>query len=188
MTSAKAYGIDSRLLTPAEIKEMVPFINDEIIVGGFYTPSVSVVDSLQMGMLMREEAADAGAVGVVANTEVVDTGGDDEVGDVRLWVGEGIPLADAAIIADGPFIIDVDLSTILNLRDLLGPRTPVDFDWRLNEVQDVELRIETDGGNIIAVTRSDVLIAARAANGDFVCDLDSCTRDDGFDVPYPSLP
>jgi glycine cleavage system aminomethyltransferase T/glycine/D-amino acid oxidase-like deaminating enzyme len=84
MTSAKAYGIDSRLLTPAEIKEMVPFINDEIIVGGFYTPSVSVVDSLQMGMLMREEAADAGAVAVFANTEVVDIEVDD--GRVRAVV------------------------------------------------------------------------------------------------------
>lgn len=82
MTSAKAYGIDSRLLTPAEIKEMVPFINDEIIVGGFYTPSVSVVDSLQMGTLMREEAADA--VAVFANTEVVDIEVDD--GRVRAVV------------------------------------------------------------------------------------------------------
>ena len=42
MTSAKAWGIDARLLTPAEIKELVPFINEEILLGGFYTPSVSV--------------------------------------------------------------------------------------------------------------------------------------------------
>jgi glycine cleavage system aminomethyltransferase T/glycine/D-amino acid oxidase-like deaminating enzyme len=84
MTSAKAYGIDSRLLTPAEIKEMVPFINDEIILGGFYTPSVSVVDSLQMGTLMRDEAVDAGAAAVFANTEVVDIEVDD--GRVRAVV------------------------------------------------------------------------------------------------------
>ena len=84
MTSAKAYGIDSRLLTPAEIKEMVPFINDEIILGGFYTPSVSVVDSLQMGTLMREEAVDAGALSVFANTEVLDVEVDD--GQVRAVV------------------------------------------------------------------------------------------------------
>jgi glycine cleavage system aminomethyltransferase T/glycine/D-amino acid oxidase-like deaminating enzyme len=84
MTSAKAYGIDSRLLTPAEIKEMVPFINDEIILGGFYTPSVSVVDSLQMGTLMREEAVDAGAVSVFATTEVLDIEVDD--GAVRAVV------------------------------------------------------------------------------------------------------
>ena len=42
MTSAKAWGIEARLLTPAEIKELVPFINDDILLGGYYTPSVSV--------------------------------------------------------------------------------------------------------------------------------------------------
>ncbi|HEX4983352.1 MAG TPA: FAD-dependent oxidoreductase [Ilumatobacteraceae bacterium] len=72
MTSAKAWGIDARLLTPAEIKELVPFINADILLGGFYTPSVSVVDSLQTGTLMREEAVANGALQVFANTEVLD--------------------------------------------------------------------------------------------------------------------
>ena len=72
MTSAKAWGIDARLLTPAEIKEMVPFINADILLGGYYTPSVSVVDSLQTGTLMREEAVAKGALQVFANTEVLD--------------------------------------------------------------------------------------------------------------------
>ena len=43
MTSATAWGIDAKLLTPAEIKELVPFINADILLGGFYTPSVSCV-------------------------------------------------------------------------------------------------------------------------------------------------
>lgn len=72
MTSAKAWGIDARLVTPAEIKEMVPFINDEILLGGYYTPSVSVVDSLASGTSMREEAVAKGALQVFANTEVLD--------------------------------------------------------------------------------------------------------------------
>jgi glycine cleavage system aminomethyltransferase T/glycine/D-amino acid oxidase-like deaminating enzyme len=72
MTSAKAWGIDARLLTPAEVKELVPFINADILLGGFYTPSVSVVDSLQTGTLMREEAVAKGALQVFANTEVLD--------------------------------------------------------------------------------------------------------------------
>ena len=58
MTSAKTYGIEAELLTPAEVKKLVPFVNEEIILGGYYTPSVSVVDSLQMGTLMREEAVE----------------------------------------------------------------------------------------------------------------------------------
>ncbi len=72
MTSAKSWGIDARLVTPAEIKELVPFINEEILLGGFYTPSVSVVDSLQTGTVMRQEAIDKGALQVFANTEVLD--------------------------------------------------------------------------------------------------------------------
>ncbi len=72
MTSAKAWGIDARLVTPAEIKELVPFINEEILLGGYYTPSVSVVDSLATGTQMRDEAIAAGALQVLANTEVLD--------------------------------------------------------------------------------------------------------------------
>src|SRR4029078_1344577 len=41
MTSAKTYGIEASLLTPAEVKELVPFINEDIILGGVYTASVS---------------------------------------------------------------------------------------------------------------------------------------------------
>jgi glycine cleavage system aminomethyltransferase T/glycine/D-amino acid oxidase-like deaminating enzyme len=72
MTSANTWGIEAHLLSPAEVKEKVPFINDEILLGGFYTPSVSVVDSLQAGTLMRQSAMDKGALTVSPNTEVLD--------------------------------------------------------------------------------------------------------------------
>ncbi|NNF64781.1 MAG: FAD-dependent oxidoreductase [Acidimicrobiia bacterium] len=71
MTSAKTWGIDAELLTPAQVKEKVPFINEEIILGGFFTPSVSVVDSLRAGTIMREKAQASGAK-VFPNTEVLD--------------------------------------------------------------------------------------------------------------------
>ena len=39
MVSAKTWGIEpTSLITPAEIKELVPFINEELLLGGFYTP------------------------------------------------------------------------------------------------------------------------------------------------------
>ena len=44
----------SRLLTPAEVKELVPYIDESVILGGFYTPGVAVVDSLRAGTIMRE--------------------------------------------------------------------------------------------------------------------------------------
>lgn len=72
MTSAKAWGIEAELLTPAQVKEKVPFLDESVILGGFHTPSVSVVDSLRAGTLMREKAIEAGALSVHANTEVLD--------------------------------------------------------------------------------------------------------------------
>ena len=72
MVSAKNWGIEARLMTPEEIKEMVPFINSDILLGGFYTPSVSVVDSLRAGTIFRERGQALGALQTFANVEVED--------------------------------------------------------------------------------------------------------------------
>ena len=72
MTSAKCWGIPSSLLTPGEVKELVPFISEDVILGGFHTPSVSAVDSLETGTQMRKKAQDSGHLQVFANTEVLD--------------------------------------------------------------------------------------------------------------------
>ena len=72
MSSAKAWGIDDvSIVTPAEVKELVPFIDESVIIGGFYTESVGIVDSLRFGTILRERAIDAGALSVFANTEVL---------------------------------------------------------------------------------------------------------------------
>ena len=71
MASAKSWGIEgARLVTPAEIKELVPFIDESILLGGFYCPTVGVVDSLQFGTLCREKAIASGGLSVFASTEV----------------------------------------------------------------------------------------------------------------------
>ncbi len=80
MSSAVAWDIPSELLTPAEVKEKVPFIDESVILGGFYTPSVSVVDSLRAGTIFRERAQAVGALVTVPNTEVTDV----EVEDGRV--------------------------------------------------------------------------------------------------------
>ncbi len=74
MTSAMAWGIEAHLLTPTEVKALVPFINEEVILGGFYCPTVSVVDSLETGTTMRREAVETAGCQVFANTEVLDIG------------------------------------------------------------------------------------------------------------------
>jgi glycine cleavage system aminomethyltransferase T/glycine/D-amino acid oxidase-like deaminating enzyme len=81
LASAKSWGIESELISPARIRELVPYINEEILLGGFYTPSVGVVDSLRAGTLMREKAIEMGALTISAQTEV--TGIDVVDGRVR---------------------------------------------------------------------------------------------------------
>ena len=71
VASSTSWGIEgTRLLTPAEVKEMVPFIDETVILGGFYSPGVGIVDSLQAGTLMRQKAQDMGALTVAASVEV----------------------------------------------------------------------------------------------------------------------
>src|SRR5215831_9720030 len=72
MSSAHAWGIDDvSMITPAQIKELVPFIDESILVGGFLSPGVGVVDSLRAGTIMRERAVAAGKLTAIANTEVL---------------------------------------------------------------------------------------------------------------------
>ena len=101
MASSKAWGIEgTRLVTPAEVKAMVPFIDENVILGGFYTPGVGIVDSLQAGTLMRQAAQEMGALTVAAGVEV--TGIDVEAGHVRrVHTDAGTVDADVVVIACG---------------------------------------------------------------------------------------
>jgi glycine cleavage system aminomethyltransferase T/glycine/D-amino acid oxidase-like deaminating enzyme len=101
VTSAKAWGVEPvALLTPAEVKELVPFIDESVIVGGFHSPGVGVADSLRAGTLFREEAQQSGALTVAANTEVL--GIDVERGRVRrVRTTAGDVEADTVVIACG---------------------------------------------------------------------------------------
>ncbi|MGZ4430551.1 MAG: GcvT family protein [Gaiellales bacterium] len=82
MSSATAWGIEPvSLITPDEVEELVPFIDKSVILGGFYSPTVGVVDSLRAGTIMRERATAMGALSISANTEL--HGIDVEHGRVR---------------------------------------------------------------------------------------------------------
>ena len=70
MTSALCFGIEAELLDPAGVVAKAPFVNGDVILGGFYTPSVSVVDPVRAGTIMREGAQARGALTVLDNTEV----------------------------------------------------------------------------------------------------------------------
>ena len=100
MASAKSWGVEGcRLVTPAEIKELVPYVDESILLGGFYSPSVAVVDSLRFGTIMRERAQEKDAR-IMANTEVL--GIDVEGGRVRrVHTTRGEIEADTVVIACG---------------------------------------------------------------------------------------
>ncbi|MEP7200143.1 MAG: FAD-dependent oxidoreductase, partial [Chloroflexota bacterium] len=100
LASAKSWGEPAELLSPADVKKLVPYINDEIILGGFHSPTVGVVDSLRAGTLMREQAQAMGALVVFAKTEI--RGIDVEGGRVRaVRTDRGDIRADVVVIACG---------------------------------------------------------------------------------------
>ncbi len=70
--SAKAWGEPAELLTPEEVKELVPYVNEDIIKGGFHAPGAGVCDPLRAGEVMRARAQDTGALSLAPNTEITD--------------------------------------------------------------------------------------------------------------------
>lgn len=72
--SAKAWGEKGRLLDVDEIEEMVPYLNTDILEGGFYSEGAGTCDPLRAGEVMRARADDAtnGGLTVSPNTEVLD--------------------------------------------------------------------------------------------------------------------
>jgi glycine cleavage system aminomethyltransferase T/glycine/D-amino acid oxidase-like deaminating enzyme len=101
MSSSRAWGIEGvELLDAAAVKAMVPFIDETVILGGFYTQGVAVVDSLQAGTLMRAAAQEIGALTISAGTEV--TGIDVDRGRVaRVRTDHGDIETDTVVIACG---------------------------------------------------------------------------------------
>ncbi len=100
MSSAVAWGIDSELLTPEQVAQRVPFLDPSVILGGFHTPTVGVVDSLRAGTIMRERAQETGALTCVPTVEV--TGIDVAGGRVRrVRTTKGDVDVDTVVVACG---------------------------------------------------------------------------------------
>jgi glycine cleavage system aminomethyltransferase T/glycine/D-amino acid oxidase-like deaminating enzyme len=100
MASARAWGIDAEMVSPEQVARQVPYVDPAVILGGFWTPSVGVVDSLRAGTLMRERAQQTGALQVVPNIEVL--GMDVEGGRIRRVRTSGGDIeAEAVVVACG---------------------------------------------------------------------------------------
>jgi len=101
ITSAKSWGVEGgKILSPAEVKKLVPYIDEKIILGGYYAPTVGVVDSVRCGTLMRDDAIAMGALQSFANIEVI--GMDVEGGRIkRVRTDKGDIEAEYVVIATG---------------------------------------------------------------------------------------
>ncbi len=101
MSSAASWGVDPvSMITPAEIEALAPYVDASVLLGGFYTPSVGIVDPIRAGELMRERGVESGRLSVVADVEVVEI--DVERGRVRrVRTTEGDVEAETVVIACG---------------------------------------------------------------------------------------
>jgi glycine cleavage system aminomethyltransferase T/glycine/D-amino acid oxidase-like deaminating enzyme len=100
MSSGGAWGVEPlSMITPAEIRRLVPFIDESELVGGFYSPGAAVVDSVAAATIMRERALTAGAR-IMDDTEVL--GLTVQGGRVRaVQTSRGELVADRVLIATG---------------------------------------------------------------------------------------
>ncbi|GAA1483403.1 GcvT family protein [Brachybacterium fresconis] len=100
MTSARAWGVEAHLISPAEIQQLVPYCDARLLLGGFHTPTGAIVDPIRAGELMRERAESVGALTTCAETEVLDL--EVEHGRIRRVVTDaGRIEAETVIIACG---------------------------------------------------------------------------------------
>jgi glycine cleavage system aminomethyltransferase T/glycine/D-amino acid oxidase-like deaminating enzyme len=98
--SGVSYGVERlEMISPVRIKELVPYLDESELIGGFYSPTASVVESIPAATIMRERAAEAGLT-VMDETEVL--GIDVEGGRVRaVQTSRGELEADRVVIACG---------------------------------------------------------------------------------------
>jgi glycine cleavage system aminomethyltransferase T/glycine/D-amino acid oxidase-like deaminating enzyme len=89
-SQAKSWGIPAEVLTPEGVRKLVPYLDESVILGGAYFPTVGVVDSLRAGTIMRERAQQLDALAVLASAEVlgIDKSDDGRVAGVRTTKGD----------------------------------------------------------------------------------------------------
>ena len=100
IVSGTAWGVEPlAMVTPEQIRELIPYADVSELLGGFSSPTAVVVDSVQAATIMRERAVRAGAT-VMDGTEVL--GFELDGGRVRAVQTSGGDVAvDVAVIASG---------------------------------------------------------------------------------------
>ena len=161
VASGTSWGIEGmELLTPEEVQAKVPFLEPSVILGGFFTAGVGVVDSLRAGTLMRERATEMGALTVAGATEV--TGLDVEGGRIRgVRTDKGDVRAETVVICSG-----VWSPRIAAMAGASIPLTPAIH--QMIDIGPVPLFTETTGEIAFPIVRDvDTNMYERQNGGDF---------------------
>jgi glycine cleavage system aminomethyltransferase T/glycine/D-amino acid oxidase-like deaminating enzyme len=91
---------EAELLSPAQVKDLVPYLDESVILGALFLPQTGVVDAIRGAALMREAAIAAGAVEAIPQTEV--TGLDVEAGRIAgVQTARGRIRTDTVVICCG---------------------------------------------------------------------------------------
>jgi glycine cleavage system aminomethyltransferase T/glycine/D-amino acid oxidase-like deaminating enzyme len=82
ISSGKSWGVEAELVTPQEARELLPFLNEEQILGAMWSPTAGLVTrSVDAAQIMVQYAREMGALQVFDHTPV--TGIDVQNGCVR---------------------------------------------------------------------------------------------------------
>ena len=71
-SAGKSYHVDSTLLTAAESKEMLPFLNPAAMVGSLFIPKGEIVKGAKISAALARDAMATGGAEFVGNTKVID--------------------------------------------------------------------------------------------------------------------
>jgi glycine cleavage system aminomethyltransferase T/glycine/D-amino acid oxidase-like deaminating enzyme len=69
---ATSYGLESHLISPAEVKQMIPLVDDKVIHGGYYVPSDGDTKAVHAVEMMAALASADGAVAFHGDVPVTD--------------------------------------------------------------------------------------------------------------------
>ena len=84
---ATAYGLEGHLISPAEVKEKIPVVDDQVILGGYWVPHDTNIGGWQTARAIAQAAEATGGVQFVPETEVFDV--EIERGHVRAVLTSG---------------------------------------------------------------------------------------------------
>lgn len=104
---AIGFGAEAHLLTPAEAKAKMPYLNEEAFVGALFVPKSAIVKGAHVSAVLAREAMATGGAEFIGQTEVMDI----EVVQGRV----------AAVLTSNPDLPRIECEQVLLCTNIWGP-------------------------------------------------------------------